>query len=70
MNQIKIIKRANLQLPLEERETAAEKVNTPIIGREAAQVVGGWIDEWREQKPQDARRTFAELFRHPSSAIA
>ncbi len=70
MNRIKIIKRANRQLPREMRETEAKKVKAPVIGREAAQVVENWIDVWREQKPPDARRTFADLFRRSSSAIA
>jgi len=68
MNQIKIIKRANLQLPLVGRETEVKKVNTPDRERKAAQVVAHWIDKWREQKPKDARRAFADLFgAHPSA---
>jgi hypothetical protein len=69
MNRIKIIKRANLQLPREMRETEAKKVNVPGIGREAAQVVENWIDEWRRQNLIDARRAFADLFRRSSLAI-
>jgi len=70
MNRIKIIKRENLQLSLEVRETEAKEVKATVSGREAAQVVGNWIDEWHEQKPQDARRAFAKLFRRSSPVIA
>ncbi len=68
MNQIKIIKRANVQLPNEELEMKPKKVNAPDSERKAAQVVGSWIDKWREQKPKDARRAFADLFgAHPKA---
>ena len=69
MNRIKIIKRANLQSPPEVRETEAKKVNPAVIKRQAVQVVAHWIDEWREQKPKDARRAFADLFGTQPSAI-
>ena len=67
MNQIKIIKRANLQSSPKRGETA-EKVNPAIIKRQAVQVVADWIDEWRASKPKDARRAFADLFgTHPTA---
>ena len=69
MNRIKIIKRANLQLPLEAREMETKKIKAPNRERKAAQVVAGWIDKWRQQKPKDARRAFADLFNAQSSAI-
>jgi hypothetical protein len=47
MNRIKIIKRANLQLPLEAREMETKKIKAPNRERKAAQVVAGWIDKWR-----------------------
>lgn len=62
MNRIKIIKRANLQTPLERGETEAEKVNPAVIKRQAVKVIANWIDEWRASKPRDARGAFADLF--------
>ncbi len=62
MNRIKIIKRADLQSPPAERETEAKKIITAVVKRQAVQVVGNWIDEWRASKPKDARRAFADLF--------
>ena len=62
MNRIRVIKRAGLQSPPAARETTAEKVNPAIIKRQAVQVVGNWIDEWRASKPTDAKRAFADLF--------
>lgn len=68
MNRIKVIKPSNLQSPLEGREMEAKKVNPAVIKRQAVQVVADWINEWREQKPKDARRAFADLFgAHPSA---
>ena len=67
MNLIKIIKRGNLRLPLGGRETEAKKGDAPIAERKMAQAVGDWIGPWREQKPKDARRAFAELFQRPGS---
>jgi len=68
MNRIKIIKRANLQSSLEQRETEGKKVHPAVIKRQAVKVIGNWIDEWRERKPKDARRAFADLFgTHPSA---
>lgn len=69
MNQIKIIKRANLPSPSEQGETKAKKVNARVIKRQAVKVIGNWIDEWREKKPNDARQAFADLFNAHRSAI-
>jgi hypothetical protein len=69
MNRIKIIKRADMQSPPEARATEAEKVNPAVIKRQAVEVIGNWIDEWRERKPKDARRAFADLFGASPSAI-
>ena len=69
MNRIKIIKRAYLQSPPERGETKAKKVNARVIKRQAVKVVENWIDEWREKKPKDARRAFADLFNAQPSAI-
>lgn len=68
MNRIKIIKRANLQSPPAERETAEKKVNPAVIKRQAVQVVADWIDEWRASKPKDARIAFADLFGRASAS--
>ncbi len=62
MNRIKIIKRANLQSPLEASETAAKKAGSAVNKTQAVKVIGNWIDEWRASKPKDARRAFADLF--------
>ena len=67
MNQIKIIKRAVLQSTLKPKETE-KKVGSANGKRQAVKVIGNWIDEWREQKPKDARRAFAELFKGRSPA--
>ena len=69
MNRIKIIKRANLQVLPATREAEAKKVNPAVVKRQAVQIVTDWIDEWREQKPKDARRAFADLFGASPSAI-
>ena len=66
MNRIKIIKRANLRLPLGGQEGETTKVRPATAAREAAKVVGTWIDEWRGQKPGNARNAFADLFRRQS----
>lgn len=69
MNQIKIIKRADLQSPPEaQEETEEKKMDPTVIKRQAVQVVANWVDEWRASKPKDARRAFADLFgAHPSA---
>ena len=68
MNQIKIIKRTNLQSPLEAQETEERKLDPAVIKRQAVQVVANWVDEWRASKPKDAKRAFADLFgAHPSA---
>lgn len=69
MNRIKIIKRSNLPSPPERSETTAKKAEPAAVKRQAARVIGSWIDEWREQKPKDARRAFADLFNAQPSAI-
>ena len=68
MNRIKVIKRANLPSLRERDETDAKKVEPVTIKRQAAKVIGNWIDDWRASKPKDARRAFADLFAaHPSA---
>ncbi len=68
MNQIKIIKRTNLQSPPEAQETEEKKLDPAVIKRQAVKVVANWVDEWRASKPKDARRAFADLFgAHPSA---
>ena len=62
MNRIKVVKRANHPLPLEELNTEMKKVSSVIIKRQAVKVVGNWIDEWRASKPKDAGLAFADLF--------
>ncbi len=67
MNRIKIIKRAGLPSLSKRVEAKAKKENPAAVKRQAVKVVGDWIDEWREQKPKDAHRAFADLFNaHPS----
>ena len=69
MNQIKIIKRANLQSPSERNETETIKAEpAAVIKRQAVKVIGNWIDEWRGRKMPDARRAFDELFTPPTEA--
>jgi hypothetical protein len=70
MNQIKIIKRGDLQSPPERSETEMIKVNSAAAKRQAMQVVAGWIDEWRAAKPKDAKRAFADLFGASQSTIS
>ncbi len=66
MNRIKIIKRANLQSLPKPDKTKAKKAESSAVKQQAVNVIGNWIDEWREQKPKDARRAFADLFNaHP-----
>ncbi len=68
MNQIKIIKRTNLQSPPKAQETEEKKLDPAVIKRQAVQVVANWVDEWRASKPKNARRAFADLFgAHPSA---
>jgi hypothetical protein len=63
MNQIKIIKRANLQSPSERNEAETKKAEpAAVIKRQAVKVIGNWVDEWRGRKMPDARRAFDELF--------
>lgn len=69
MNRIKVMKRANLQSSPARNETEMKKVEPITIKRQAVKVIGIWIDEWREQKPKDARRAFADLFNARPSAI-
>ena len=68
MNRIKVIKRANLPSLRERDETVAKKVEPVVIKRQAAKVIGNWIDEWRTSKPKDAGRAFADLFNALPSA--
>ncbi len=68
MNRIKIIKRDSLQSPLEASETAAKKVSPAVEKRQAMKVMANWIDEWRDSKPKDARRAFADLFNAHTAA--
>ncbi|MEP7039639.1 MAG: hypothetical protein ABI891_15005 [Acidobacteriota bacterium] len=69
MNKIKVIKRANLELPLDDPKIKTKKADAPIEKREAAQIVENWIEDWRGGKPKNARRAFTELF-DSSPAIA
>lgn len=69
MNRIKIIKRANLHTPPERNETETKKVNPAADKRQAAKVIGNWIDEWRGRKIPDARRAFDELFASASGVV-
>ncbi len=51
-------------------ETEAEKVSSAVTEPQAVKVVGNWLNEWREQKPKDARLAFAALFGNQPSAIS
>lgn len=70
MNRIKVIKRADLQTLPEQCEAESKKAEpTTAVKRQAAKVVGNWIDEWRVSKTKEARRAFANLFNARPSAI-
>ena len=69
MNRIKVIKRTNPHSLPKRGETEAKKVEPVAVKRQAARVIGNWINEWREQKPKDARRAFADLFNAQPSTV-
>ena len=69
MGEIKIIKRGKRQAEAAATSTAQALGRKPAqLKREMAEVITGWVEEWREQKQHvDAWRKFADLFRPPAS---
>jgi hypothetical protein len=68
MNRIKIIKRADLQAPLEANDEARKKVNQTLTKSCAGKIVENWIDEWRASQQKDSRHAFAALFGNSPTA--